>query len=473
MTNLDPKIASSIKNLLDYLHGKKLLILGFGREGQSTYNFLRSNLPHRLLTLADQNANLLDSHPELRSDPHLNFILGDHYLDSLTDYDLILKSPGISLKNLNLSLIAPKITSQLELLLQFFPLQTIGVTATKGKSTTSSLINAILEDQGISTFLLGNIGQPVFGQLSHFRADSTLILEMSSHQLEFMHHSPHIALFLNLSEEHLDHYRSFVAYAEAKCNIYRQQTPRDYLLYNIDDKALSSFIKSPSATVITISSNPRPMLTPKTQSVLPDFYRQDNLIFHHGQPIYDATSPRQLLGDHNLTNIMFALAVSDLLHLDHTKTLETIQNFHPLPHRLELVGEFNGVRYYDNSIATVPAATIAAISALGDVDTLIIGGMDRGIDYSDFIDFLRSSSVAHIICMPKTGHDIGRELPPEKVKFVDTLEEAVIAAQGLTQKGKICLLSPTAASYGFFKNFEEKGDQFQALVRKQKSKQEI
>ena len=162
---------------------------------------------------------------------------------------------------------------------------------------------------------------------------------------------------------------------------------------------------------------------------------------------------------------MFALAVSELLGLNLAKTTETINNFHSLPHRLELVGDFNGVSYYDNAIATVPAATIAALSALGDVDTLIIGGMDRGIDYGDFIRYLRSSSVRHIICMPKTGHDIGRELPAEKVHFVETLEEAVSLAKQLTQPGKSCLLSPTAASYGFFKNFEEKGDRFQALVR--------
>lgn len=499
----DHKIADYIKNLITYLKDKRILILGFGREGRSSYEFLRTYLPDQPLFLADQNPDLLAEHPELKADSRLTTILGSHYLDSLADFDLILKSPGISFKNLDTTSFVDRISSQLELLLEFFPLQTIGVTATKGKSTTSSLIAAMLRDQGKSVFLLGNIGQPVFQQLLDFRSDSFLVLEMSSHQLEFMRHSPHLALLLNLSEEHLDHYRSFTDYANAKCNIYRHQTKEDFFFYNIDDPLLREFIKTPSiknlpsvempsatddssatqnipaAKVVTVSPQERSEISTEnshisqptfnqaksTEEPLPDFYRLNHQVYYHDQPIYDTALPRQLLGDYNVANIMFALAVAETLQLDLARARETIKNFQPLPHRLELVGEFAGVRYYDNSIGTVPAATIAAVSALGDVGTLIIGGMDRGLDYSDFINFLKASSISHIICMPKTGHDIGRQLPPERVRFVETLAEAVDAARELTAKGKSCLLSPTAASYNFFKNFEEKGDQFQMLVR--------
>lgn len=509
----DHKIADYIKNLITYLKDKRILILGFGREGRSSYEFLRAYLPDQPLFLADQNPDLLAEHPELKADSRLTTILGSHYLDSLADFDLILKSPGISFKNLDTAPFVDRISSQLELLLEFFPLQTIGVTATKGKSTTSSLIAAMLRDQGKSVFLLGNIGQPVFQQLLDFRSDSFLVLEMSSHQLEFMRRSPHLALLLNLSEEHLDHYRSFTDYANAKCNIYRHQTKEDFFFYNIDDPLLREFIKTlsikslpsvemlsatdnssaaqniPSAKVVTVSPQERSEISAENNHMsqpafnearsteaeplsasLPDFYRLNHQIYYHDQSIYDTTLPRQLLGDYNVANIMFALAVAETLQLNLKKARETIKNFQPLPHRLELVGEFAGVRYYDNSIGTVPAATIAAVSALGDVDTLIIGGMDRGLDYSDFINFLKTSPISHIICMPKTGHDIGKKLPPERVRFVETLTEAVDVARELTAKGKSCLLSPTAASYGFFKNFEEKGDQFQTLVRQNSAK---
>ena len=146
------------------------------------------------------------------------------------------------------------------------------------------------------------------------------------------------------------------------------------------------------------------------------------------------------------------------------KTIESIKNFKPLAHRLEYIGKVDNVLYYDNSIGTVPMATIEAIKALKKVDTLIIGGMDRGIDYTDFIKYLNNSDINNIICMPKTGHDIAKKLNKEKAYIVENLEEAVNIAKKVTEKNKICLLSPTAASYGFFKNFEEKGEIFKKLV---------
>ena len=154
-----------------------------------------------------------------------------------------------------------------------------------------------------------------------------------------------------------------------------------------------------------------------------------------------------------------------ILSLDLKQTIKSIGEFKTLAHRLEFVGKYDDVFYYDNSIATIPVATIEAIKALKDVDTLIIGGMDRGIDYSEFIKYLNNSNISNLICMPKTGHDIAKKLKKDKVNVVETLEEAVKVAKDKTEKGKICLLSPAAASYGFFKNFEEKGDIFKKLVR--------
>lgn len=157
--------------------------------------------------------------------------------------------------------------------------------------------------------------------------------------------------------------------------------------------------------------------------------------------------------------------ISEILDLDLNKTIESIGKFKTLAHRLELVGKYNDIIFYDNSIATIPNATIEAVKALKDVDTLIIGGMDRGIDYGEFIDYLNNSNIRNIICMPKTGHEIAKMLKKEKVHIVETLEEAVDIAKKVTAKGKICLLSPAAASYGYFKNFEEKGDLYQKLVK--------
>ena len=166
-----------------------------------------------------------------------------------------------------------------------------------------------------------------------------------------------------------------------------------------------------------------------------------------------------------MNNIMFVLAVSEILKLEIDKTIESINNFKTLEHRLEFVGRYNDILYYDNSIGTVPMATIEAVNALKNVDTLIIGGMNRGIDYEDFIEYLNDSDINNIICMPETGHNIAKGIKEKKRYIVNTLEEAVEVAKRVTRKEKICLLSPAAASYGFFKNFEEKGNLYKKLVK--------
>lgn len=452
-------MTSLAEKLTEFFRNQKVLILGFGREGKSTYHFLRQVLPEQKLYLADQNSELLTQHPELQSDSELVCFLGEQYLDHLEEFDIIMKSPGISFKDLDVTELTDKIQSQLELVLRFGQFKTVGITGTKGKSTTSSLIYQILQDQNRPSLLIGNIGEPAFEHLDAMQPETTVVLEISSHQLEFMQHSPQIAALLNLHEEHLDHYHSFADYAQAKCNIFRFQTQQDYLLYNADDATLRSFVDM----VTSLGQRLQVSFSHQADS---NIYLQDQKVYFGGQMIYDATAQRNLPGDYNLLNIMFVMGVAKLLNLDLERATQSINQFRSLPHRLEMIGEVQGVKYYDNSIATIPAATIAAVQALGNVDTLIIGGMDRGIDYSELIQFLNQSNIAHIICMPDTGYMIAPQLPADKVVLAATLEDAVAAAKQLTATGKSCLLSPAAASYGFFKNFEEKGNLFKELVLK-------
>lgn len=454
-----------IERIAQFFVDKKVLILGFGREGHSTYNFLKSAFAGQQLdlTIADARPDFAENDAILKCDhvpstgnSAVKIIAGAHYLDHLADYDIIVKTPGISFANIDISAFRDKITSQLELLLEFADdCETIGITGTKGKSTTSSLIYQILQDQKIDSILLGNIGTPVFDHLSELKPGMKVVLEMSSHQLEFMRRSPRIALLLNAYEEHLDHYVSFVQYIEAKCNIFKYQQPDDYFIYNADDVNLQQFIHQPAAQVFRVSLAG----SPEAQTRL-----VGNEVYFENQPIYHRDTPRQLLGDYNLQNIMFALTVAEILGLDLARAQQTVSEFKTLKHRLEFVREVSGVKYYDNSIGTVPMATIEAIRALGNVDTVIIGGMDRGLDYREFAEFLNQSPVRNIICMPKTGYDIAGQLLPEKVHPAETLDEAVRMANEVTLSGHSVLLSPAAASYGFFKNFEEKGDKFQELV---------
>ena len=447
-----------INNLIEYFKGKKILILGFGREGQSTYKLIRKYLKNQKLYIADKNENLEKECIFFKEDKNVVSISGEKYLENLNSYDLIIKSPGISFVGIDTTEFYSKIKSQLELLLEFFNIFTIGITGTKGKSTTSSLIYKILKDQNKNAMLLGNIGIPVFDFIDDFmeKEDITLVLEMSSHQLEYMDLSPNIAILLNIYEEHLDHYKSFEKYIEAKCNIYKHQKETDYFLYNIDNEILNKYIKDTKAITYKVS------MEGKKES---NINLKDEKIFFNNKEIYNTKEPRNLIGNYNLNNIMFALGVSEILKLDIDKTIKSIREFKTLSHRLELVGKYDSIYYYDNSIATIPMATIEAIKALKNVDTLIIGGMDRGIDYNDFIKYLNNSNVNNIICMPKTGHDIAKKIENKNKYVVDTLEQAVDISKKVTAKEKICLLSPAAASYGFFKNFEEKGNLFKKLVQ--------
>lgn len=444
-----------INDLINYFKNKKIIILGFGREGQSTYKIIRKYLKDQTLYIADQKENFQEDYTFLKNDNNVNYISGNHYLENLAEYDIIMKTPGISFAGIDTTKYSHKIKSQLELLLEFFDVLTIGITGTKGKSTTSTLIYHVLQEQNIKSMLLGNIGVPVFDYIDEINQDTILVLEMSSHQLEYMELSPNIAILLNAFPEHLDHYNSFEKYVEAKCNIFRYQKSGDYLLYNVDNETLNSIVANIKGTTYKVSF---------MEKQNADIYLKNNRIYFQEREIYDVRKPRKLLGDYNLNNIMFVLGVSEILKLDLNKTIQSISNFEPLHHRLEFVGNYDGILYYDNSIGTIPAATIEAVKALKNVDTLIIGGMDRGLDYTKFVEFLNESEIENIICMPKTGHDIAKSLKKKKY-IVDTMEEAVATAKRVTKKGKSCLLSPAAASYGFFRNFEEKGDIYQKLIK--------
>ena len=443
-----------IKDLISFLKNKKILILGFGREGKSTYNYIRKYLNDKKIYIADMQEDLLDKNEFLKKDNNIECICGKEYLNGLENYDIIIKTPGIALVNMDITNFKDKIKSQLDLFLEFCDNKTIGITGTKGKSTTSSLIYSVLKAQNKNALLLGNIGNPIFDYIDEITVDTYIVIEMSSHQLEFTNNSPNISIITNLFPEHLDHYNSYNEYVEAKFNIFKFQKENDYFLYDYDNSELKERITYTNSIQYKVSFNEKDA----------DIKIQNNMIVIKDKEIYDINSPRNLLGDYNLKNIMFVLGVVDILNLDINQAMKTISEFKTLKHRLEFIGEINGVKYYDNSIATIPVATEEAIKALKDVDTLIIGGMDRGIDYSEFAEFLDKCDVKNIICMPDTGHKIAKMMKTNKCIIVNTLEEAVKEASLKTEKEKSCLLSPAAASYGFFKNFEEKGDKFKELV---------
>ena len=456
------------KKILEKIKGKNIAILGFGKEGISTYQFIRRHLKEQKVTIVDKNPSLKEN-SLFEEDKNVFFELGDTYLDHLEKFDLIIKSPGVRLKEKDRSKISSKITSQIGFILEDTDLFSIGITGSKGKSTTTSLLYHILKDQGYDAYLLGNIGLPPLDYIENMKKDSILVIEMAALQLEFIKKSPHIGIILNLFEEHLDFFGTKENYYQAKLNMLEYQNTNDYGFYVFDNPTLKEYIlKKSYPGKLTPVYFSKPLECPFEKAILCDekfiYIKTGNKL----EKVYDCNKERTLLGRHNLENIMVCFGVADLFHLDNEKVISSITTFQTLEHRMEKVGTYDDIIYYNDAIATIPEATIHAINALGKVNTLIFGGFDRGIDYNNFITYLNNCSVENFICMPDTGYKIGKELSKEKkVYFCENLKDAVTLSKKITKKNHICLLSPAASSYNQFKNFEEKGKLYKEYIREE------
>ena len=429
--------------ILNRLRGKRILVLGFGREGKSTLRFLQKYLPEATVAVADKNEMELVQY------------FGTGYLEAIYDYDIVIKTPGISLKDFDTK--GVEITSQTDLFLSQFHSQTIGISGTKGKSTTTSLIYHLLKSSGRDAILTGNIGIPCFDVMEEIKPDSIVVYELSAHQLEYVHNSPRVGVLLNVFEEHLDHFGTFERYKAAKLNLLR--------FMDKDDTAIIHESLSLDAHRVIASE--------ATQSRTFSLFDLDNIIDRTALP---------LKGDHNLLNVKAALLACDAYGMDFHELIPYLFTFKPLEHRLEPVGIFDGVSFVNDSISTIPQATIQACKALGRVDFLLLGGFDRGIDYQPLADYLKQNPVPHLLFTGKAGERMMELIygvstgsttcdvkVPEPVEgptlyYYANMEEAFAYIATHAQNGDVVLLSSAASSYDQYKNFEERGRMFKALA---------
>ena len=431
------------QQLIEYFNERNVLILGFGREGRSTYDVIRRNLPDKHIGIADRRDLDLN-------DKNVTLHCGENYLDAIGQYDTVIKTPGMSFRDV----IVPEgveVTCQTDLFLRFSRCICVGITGTKGKTTTSTLIYEMVKQSGKTVSLIGNIGVPVLDNLAEGETE-VAVIEMSSHQLEFTTASPHVAVMTNIYPEHLDHYNGFGGYVAAKLNIIRHQTGSDYFVCNAEQDFDRYFDFSNAKTsVIKVGVNGS---------------KGDEAI------IAAAAANERLKGEHNRQNVCVAATVARCLGISDDDILKAVENFAGIENRMEPVGEYEGIKFYNDSIATIPHAVECAIEAIGDVDTLIFGGMDRGIDYSGFKRYLQKCRVRNLIGTPDTGTDICNALIesgcPKNIVIAQDLEEAVEAAFEFTEKGKSCLMSPAASSYNVYKDFEDKGNHYKQLVKNHK-----
>lgn len=435
----------NINELKPIFAGKRCAILGFGREGRVWLSLLQRLGCCAEIAVADMKPQDI---------PLVTGIYGEDYLDRAKGYDLMLQSPGVIIKDRLTAAEKAKILTQTELLLRLRPCKIIGITGTKGKSTTSSLIYHFLKACGKNAMLIGNIGVPPLERLEEMTPDTVAVCEMSCHQLEFVQHSPEIAVLLNIFPEHLDHYVSLEAYASAKRNIYRFQQPGDTALLNADILTESEISDIKSRLITLGCGRPADACSGNDGITLP------------GRNIPAEKIHTQLRGKHNLYNIAAALCAAECAGADIDACLASLPEFKGLEHRLEYVDTINGVEYINDSICTIPEAAVAAVGAFDSgADCIILGGMERNIPYDILADFLNTGAVKNVILLPDSGYRIGRMItnPAVNAVKVHDMPEAVSAAAKLAKRRVI--LCPAAASYGFYKNFEERGRHFKELVR--------
>lgn len=447
--------------------GKRIAILGFGMEGRSTYKLIRRYFPEQHITICDQNDALRENQSAAISDKQVSWHLGADYLSGLDGADIIMKSPGIPYKALH-GIPPERITSQTALFLELYRKQVIGITGTKGKSTTAALLHHMLQQAGKPALLAGNIGKACFDLLDQITEDSIIVFEMSSHQLEQLKISPQVAILLNVFREHLDHYQSFDAYRDAKFNIARWQQPGDCFICNIHNANIAGKMPALSlpGRLITLGS-----LSEDGRGVFID--NSDIVIAVPGkqQCLPGAAAARLLPGEHNLLNIAAAASAAALKGTTADQIAVAIKTFPGLPHRLEHVGTFNDVSYYNDSIATIPEACMEAVKAVPAAYTLILGGHDRGLDYQALMDFLSESPVQKMFFTGEAGrrmHDLAKQcagFSGKTCRLVSSFDEAVQEACSATPTGKAVLLSPAASSYDAFRDFKERGERFKTIVK--------
>ena len=428
------------------LAGKNICILGYGKEGQATHEAIQKYASGCAVTIADRDEKIKDT--RYKEDKRYKIKTGEDYLNDLSQFDVIIKSPGIPLPP-ELKAQITKLTSATQIFFDSIAdsgAMVIGITGSKGKSTTTKLIYEILKAAGKDAHLVGNIGKPAIEQLDKAKKGTIFVFELSSYQLMDLTVSPHIAVVTSFFPEHLDYHGSLEEYLEAKKHITRFQKSEDIVFFQQNFNGTVEIAKEGEGRKVPFSAEDAPL--PLTET--------------------------HLIGDHNLSNIAAAYKVAVELGVPEATILQAIRAFQPLPHRLQSLGMHHGIEWIDDAISTTPESAMAAVNALGDrVKTIIVGGQDRGLDFTEFGEFIAESEIENVILFPGSGPRIKEAIQKAgDKKFFDasSMSEAVAIAKKFTSyqlpvtSTPIVLLSTASPSYGMFKNFEEKGEMFAAAI---------
>ncbi len=430
-----------------------IALVGFGIENQATLEYLSAK---------GNNITIHDINQELDIPNHTNTVLGPDYLDNLDRYDLIVRTSGMHPQEIldKNPQIKDKLTSAINIFFENCTTPIIGITGTKGKGTTSTLVHKILQASGKKSILVGNIGIPALSMVEQANSVDYVVMELSSFQLYDLKYSPKIATCLMVVPEHLNWHGDFDDYIQAKSNLFLGQQPDDTAVYNIDNEF--------SHKIVSVSQANNKLSYGVREQKSTVFIRGDDIVFEN-QVICQASEVK-LLGRHNLENICAAIAVTWPIVSNKQAIRSVVSSFSGLPYRLEFVREVNNVKYYNDSFSTTPETAIAAIRAFAAPKIVILGGSYKGVEFDKLADEVINNNVKHVLAIGETGPNIANLLQKRgfnniSLDGVDTMESIVAKAQSLSNGGDIVLLSTGCASFDMFKDYKDRGDLFNQAVQ--------
>lgn len=432
--------------LLDYLYEKKAQVTIFDER---TIDEISSEIMGKITTYG------------------FEFSFGKNCLEKLKGFDIIFRSPSCLPTKPELQEEENRgtiVTTEVEMLMEMCPCKIIGVTGSDGKTTTTSVINAVLQKAGYNTFLGGNIGTPLFTRLPEMKPDDIIVLELSSFQLMNMHVSPDIAVITNITPNHLNIHKDYEEYIEAKKNIFKHQSEDGILILNYDNDITRDCSKEAKGKVVFFSS--------KTK-LDNGFIVDDNIIKECDDKVRKHilnTDEVILRGNHNFQNIATVLAATKTL-VDIDIAVEAIKEFKPVEHRIEFIREIDGVKWYNDSASSSPTRTLSGINAFKENIILIAGGYDKNLDYEPLAKPI-VDKVSTLILIGQTAEkifDVVKEESEKQNKKVniymcDSLEATIDIAKKSSKKGDVVLFSPASASFDMFRNFADRGEKFKKLV---------
>ena len=446
---------------------QKFLIFGLSKSGYAVFDYL-----HKKGNLATVVDGLKSIKSKENAEKILNLgatIYSEEEAEKVLDtFDVLVLSPGVAI-NHRLCLLArqlnKRIIGEVEFGMGCFTPLNIAVTGTNGKTTTATLISEILTKSGVKNYLTGNIGTPITAMVDDVQNDVVIVNEISSFQLESSNlFSPHIACILNISEDHLERHYTMENYLYLKKKIYAFQKESEYLILNYDDENLRLIYSETRAKVIWVSID----------SEVKGAYTLNDKIYFNQEEIMDINC-LSLKGSHNVYNSLFAIAVAKILEVKNQDIISALQNFKGVPHRIEFINKINGVSYYNDSKATNSNSTINAINSMENPTTLILGGSDKGEDFTNLFDKIKNSMVKQVILTGANRYkllDSANNVGVKNLSVIEDFESAVKFSALVSESGDNVLLSPASASFDRFSGYEERGKVFRELVGEIASQQD-